>query len=42
MFTDAAPAAQQLYTACGYAPDGHTEPSPHAGVKEHRMLKVLP
>jgi len=41
MVTDAAPAARRLYEACGYTPDGHTEPSPHAGVQEHRMVKVL-
>jgi GNAT superfamily N-acetyltransferase len=42
MVTDAAPAARRLYEACGYVPDGHTEPSPHAGIQEHRMRKVLP
>ena len=42
MVTDAAPAARRLYEACGYTPDGYTEPSPHAGIQEHRMVKVLP
>lgn len=42
MVTDAAPAARRLYEACGYRPDGHTEPSRHHGIQEHRMLKMLP
>ena len=41
MVTDAAPAARRLYECCGYAPDGKTEPSPHPGIQEHRMLKLL-
>jgi GNAT superfamily N-acetyltransferase len=41
MVTDRAPVARRLYERRGYVADGHTEPSPHAGVVEHRMIKKL-
>jgi GNAT superfamily N-acetyltransferase len=41
MVTDRAPAARRLYERAGFLVDGHTEPSVHSGVTEHRMRKRL-
>lgn len=38
---DKAPAALSLYQKCGYLVDGRTDESPHAGVTELGMTKLL-
>jgi GNAT superfamily N-acetyltransferase len=39
--TDASPAARRLYERMGFVADGRIQPSPHAGVVEHGMVKLL-
>jgi ribosomal protein S18 acetylase RimI-like enzyme len=39
--SDMAAPARRLYERAGFASDGRTEASPHAGVTEHGMTKML-
>jgi GNAT superfamily N-acetyltransferase len=40
-FSDAAPAARRLYQRAGFVIDGRVAPSPHPGITEHGMTKIL-